>query len=400
MLQGFNHLEMAMNAGKTLFAQVMDFVPWKTFGRIVDRHRGDAGVRTLSCTELFRIMAFAQLTWRESLRDIEACLTANQSKLFHMGMRHIPARSTLADAMNSRDWRIYHALAMRLIDRARRLYAQEPMGVDLDATVYALDSTTIDLCLGLFDWAPFRSTKAAVKMHTLLDLRGAIPAFIHISDGKMHDVHVLDMLPIEAGAFYIMDRGYLDFSRLYTVHQCAAFFVTRAKSNMNARRVYSAPVDRTTGLVCDQTIALNGQYASKDYPEHLRRIKFKDPQTGKVLVFLTNNMTLPALTITALYKNRWQVELFFKWIKQHLRIKKFLGTSENAVKTQIWCAVATYVLIAVVKKELQLKASLYTCLQILSVSVFEKTSISCALQTDAYTTEPPDCAKQLNLFTF
>jgi IS4 transposase len=274
------------------------------------------------------------------------------------------------------------------------------MGVDLDATVYALDSTTIDLCLGLFDWAPFRSTKAAVKMHTLLDLRGAIPAFIHISDGKMHDVHVLDMLPIEAGAFYIMDRGYLDFSRLYTMHQCAAFFVTRAKSNMNARRVYSAPVDRTTGLVCDQTIALNGHCTSKDYPEHLRRIKFKDPQTGKVLVFLTNNMTLPALTITALYKNRWQVELFFKWIKQHLRIKKFLGTSENAVKTQIWCAVATYVLIAIVKKELQLKASLYTFLQILSVSVFEKTQISCALQTDAHTTAPPDCAKQLNLFTF
>ena len=274
------------------------------------------------------------------------------------------------------------------------------MGVDLDATVYALDSTTIDLCLGLFDWAPFRSTKAAVKMHTLLDLRGAIPAFIHISDGKMHDVHVLDMLPIEAGDFYIMDRGYLDFSRLYTMHQCAAFFVTRAKSNMNSRRVYSAPVDKTTGLVCDQTIALNGHYASKDYTERLRRIKFKDPQTGKVLVFLTNNMTLPALTITALYKNRWQVELFFKWIKQHLRIKKFLGTSENAVKTQIWCAVATYVLIAIVKKELQLNASLYTFLQILSVSVFEKTSISCALQTDAYTTAPPDCAKQLNLFTF
>lgn len=389
-----------MNAGKTLFAQVMDFVPWKTFGRIVERHRGDAGVRTLSCTELFRIMAFAQLTWRESLRDIEACLTANQSKLFHMGMSHIPARSTLADALNLRDWRIYHALAMRLIDSARRLYAQEPMGVDLDATVYALDSTTIDLCLGLFDWAPFRSTKAAVKMHTLLDLRGSIPAFIHISDGKMHDVHVLDMLPIEAGAFYVMDRGYLDFARLYTMHQSAAFFVTRAKSNMNARRVYSAPVDRTTGIVCDQTIALNGYTSAKDYPEHLRRIKFNDPDSGKTLVFLTNNTGLPALTIAALYKNRWQVELFFKWIKQHLRIKKFLGTSENAVKTQIWCAVATYVLIAIVKKELQLKASLYTFLQILSVSVFEKTPISCALQADAYTSTPPDCAKQLNLFTF
>jgi hypothetical protein len=269
-------------------------------------------------------MALAQLTWRESLRDIEACLTANQSKLFHMGMRHIPARSTLADALNSRDWRIYHALAMRLIDRARRLYVKELMGVDLDATAYALDSTTIDPCLGLFDWAPFRSTKAAVKMHTLLDLRGTIPAFIHISDGKMHDVHALDVLPIEAGAFYIMDKGYLDFSRLYTMHQCAAFFVTRAKSNMNSRRVYSAPVDKTTGLVCDQTNALDGHYASKDYPEDLRSIKFKDPQTGKVLVFLTNNMTLPALTITAMYKNRWQVELIFKWIKQHLRIKKFL----------------------------------------------------------------------------
>jgi IS4 transposase len=317
-----------------------------------------------------------------------------------MGFRHAVARSTLADANESRDWRIWADLAAVLIRRARKLYLNEDLGLELKNTVYALDSTTIDLCLGLFDWAPFRSTKAAVKMHTLLDLRGAIPAFIHISDGKMHDVHVLDMLPIEAGAFYIMDRGYLDFSRLYTLHQSAAFFVTRAKSNMNARRVYSAPVDRTTGLVCDQTIALNGHYAGQDYPAHLRRIKLNDPSSGKTLVFLTNNMTLPALTIAALYKNRWQVELFFKWIKQHLRIKKFLGTSENAVKTQIWCAVATYVLIAIVKKELQLKASLYTFLQILSVSVFEKTSISSALQTNAYTTEPPDCAKQLNLFTF
>ena len=346
-----------MNMGKTLFAQVMEFVPWKTFGRIINRHGGDAGVRTLGCADLFRIMAFAQLTWRESLRDIEVCLAANRSKLFHMGLRNVPARSTLSDASNLRDWRIYHALAMRLITRARELYAKDPLDVDLDATVYALDATTIDLCLSLFDWASFRKTKAAVKMHTLLDLRGAIPAFIHISDGKMHEVNVLDFLPIEAGAFYVMDRGYLDFARLYMLHQTGAFFVTRAKSNMNARRVYSAANDRDAGVICDQTIALSGYYVSRDYPEHLRRIRFKDPDTGKTLIFLTNNTALPPLSIAALYKNRWQVELFFKWIKQHLRIKKFLGTSENAVKTQIWCAVSTYVLIAIVKKELHLDAS-------------------------------------------
>jgi hypothetical protein len=345
-------------------------------------------------------MAFAQLTWRESLRDIEVCLTANQGKLFHMGMRGVPARSTLADALNLRDWRIYHALAMRLILRARDLYASDSLDVGLDATVYALDSTTIDLCLSLFDWAPFRSTKAAVKMHTLLDLRGAIPAFIHISDGKMHDVNVLDILPMEAGAFYVMDRGYVDFARLYKMHQAGAFFVTRAKSNMNARRVYSTKTDRSTGVVCDQLIAMNGYYIAKDYPEHLRRVRFKDPETGKNLIFLTNNTTLPALTIAALYKNRWQVELFFKWIKQHLRIKKFLGTSQNAVKTQIWCAVSTYVLIAIVKKELHLDASLYTLLQILSVSVFEKNEISCALQPDADTSKISPGANQLNLFTF
>jgi hypothetical protein len=389
-----------MNVGKTLFAQVMDFVPWRTFGRIIERHHGDSGVRTLGCADLFRVMAFAQLTWRESLRDIEVCLTANQGKLFHMGMRGVPARSTLADALNLRDWRIYHALAMRLILRARDLYASDSLDVGLDATVYALDSTTIDLCLSLFDWAPFRSTKAAVKMHTLLDLRGAIPAFIHISDGKMHDVNVLDILPMEAGAFYVMDRGYVDFARLYKMHQAGAFFVTRAKSNMNARRVYSTKTDRSTGVVCDQLIAMNGHYIAKDYPEHLRRVRFKDPETGKNLIFLTNNTTLPALTIAALYKNRWQVELFFKWIKQHLRIKKFLGTSQNAVKTQIWCAVSTYVLIAIVKKELHLDASLYTLLQILSVSVFEKTQISCALQPDADTSKISPGANQLNLFTF
>jgi Transposase DDE domain/Domain of unknown function (DUF4372) len=389
-----------MNVGKTLFAQVMEFVPWKTFGRIVERHKGDAGTRTLDCADLFRVMAFAQLTWRESLRDIEVCLAANHSKLFHMGLKAPPARSTLADALHQRDWRIYHALAQRLILRARALYAQDAAVPELDASVYALDSTTIDLCLSLFDWAPFRSTKAAIKLHTLLDLRGAIPAFIHISDGKLHDVNVLDILPVEAGAFYVMDRGYLDFERLYAMHQAGAFFVTRAKKGMDARRVYSAPTERATGVICDQRVRLNGYYSAKSYPEHLRRIRFKDPETGKTLVFLTNNTTLPALTIAALYKSRWQVELFFKWIKQHLRIKRFLGTSENAVKTQVWCAIATYVLIAIVKKQLHLDASLYTCLQILSVSVFEKTQLECALQPDRPPFDPPPCDNQLILFNF
>ncbi len=387
-----------MNVGKTMFAQVMEFVPWKTFGRIIERHKGDAGVRTLSCADLFRVMAFAQLTWRESLRDIEVCLTANRAKLFHMGLKAPPARSTLADALNQRDWRIYHGLAQRLISRARGLYGQDPSILGLDATVYALDATTIDLCLSLFDWAPFRSTKAAVKLHTLLDLRGAIPAFIHISDGKLHDVNVLDLLPIEAGAFYVMDRGYVDFERLYTLHQAGAFFVTRAKTGMDARRVYSEQTDRTTGVMCDQRIMFNGFYSAKRYPEHLRRVRFKDPESGKTLVFLTNNTNLPALTIAALYKSRWQVELFFKWIKQHLRIKKFLGTSENAVKSQIWCAISTYVLIAIVKKELHLEASLYTCLQILSVSAFEKTEVSCALQPDRSQPDQPHFDNQLNLF--
>jgi hypothetical protein len=386
--------------GKTLFAQVMEFVPWKTFRRIVERHKGDAGVRTLSCADLFRVMAFAQLTWRESLRDIEACLAANQTKLFHMGIKASPARSTLADALERRDWRIYHALAQRLIARAKELYAQDPSVLELDASVYALDSTTIDLCLSLFDWAPFRATKAAVKLHTLLDLRGSIPTFLHISDGKLHDVNVLDILPIEAGAFYVMDRGYVDFTRLYAMHQAGAFFVTRAKQGMDARRVYSSPTQRSTGVICDQRVMLNGFYSAKAYPEHLRRVRFKDPESAKTLVFLTNNTVLPALTIAALYKGRWQVELFFKWIKQHLRIKRFLGTSENAVKTQIWCAVATYVLIAIVKKELQLNASLYTCLQILSVSIFEKTELSWALQLDKSQREVAVPANQLILFDF
>jgi len=389
-----------MYVGKTLFAQVMEFVPWTSFARIVQRHGGNSGVRTLSCAEQFRAMAFAQLTWRESLRDIEASLSANASKLYAMGFRSAVKRSTLADANESRNWLIWSDLAAVLIRRARKLYSGDSLGVDLDNTVYALDSSTVDLCLSLFEWAPFRSTKAAIKLHTLLDLRGAIPAFIHISDGKLHDVNVLDMLTFEAGAFYVMDRGYVDFARLYALHQAGAFFVTRAKSPMDARRVYSTPTDRSTGVISDQQVMLNGHYSAKKYPDHLRRVRFKDPETGKTLIFLTNNTALPALTIAALYKSRWQVELFFKWIKQHLRIKHFLGNSENAVKTQVWCAVATYVLIAIVKKELQLDASLYTCLQILSVSVFEKTQLSCALQADGTELELPNAANQLNLFNF
>lgn len=387
-----------MNEGKTLFAQVMEFVPWKAFGRIVERHKGDASVRTLGCADLFRVLAFSQFTWRESLRDIEVCLSANQGKLFHMGIRSPPARSTLADALNHRDWRIYHALAQKLIARAKALYLKDPSILEIDASVYALDSTTIDLCLSLFGWAPFRSTKAAIKLHTLLDLRGPIPAFIHISDGKMHDVNVLDILPIEAGAFYVMDRGYLDFGRLYALHQAGAFFVTRAKRGMDARRVYSAQRDPDAGVLADQRVMLNGIRSVKSYPDHIRRVRFRDPVTGKLLVFLTNNTALSALTIAGLYKGRWQVELFFKWIKQHLRIKRFLGTSENAVKTQIWSAVAVYLLIAIAKKELQIEASLYTCLQVLSVSVFEKTPLSQAFQQCAYTSQSLTEAKQLILF--
>jgi len=386
-----------MYIGKTLFAQVMEFVPWTSFARIVHRYSGNAGMRTLSCAEQFRAMAFAQLTWRESLRDIEASLSANSTKLYAMGFRSAVRRSTLADANELRDWHIWADLAAVLIRRARKLYANDSLGVELDNTVYALDSSTIDLCLSLFEWAPFRSTKAAIKLHTLLDLRGAIPAFIHISDGKLHDVNVLDMLALEAGAFYVMDRGYLDFARLYKLHQAGAFFVTRAKSPMDARRVYSATTDRATGVLCDQRVMLNGYYSAKKYPEHLRRIRFKDPESGKTLIFLTNNTVLPALTICALYKSRWQVELFFKWIKQHLRIKHFLGNSENAVKTQVWCAVATYVLIAIVKKDLQLDASLYTLLQILSVTVFEKMPLQQALTENAPPAINPVDSNQLNL---
>src|ERR1700733_7327369 len=321
-----------MNTGKTLFAQIMDFLPWSTFDRIVARYDGNRGVRKLPCTAHYQIMAFAQLTYRESLRDIEACLSAQTAKLYHMGLREPVRRSTLADANESRDWRIYDEFAQRLIGQARRLYAGDDLGLDLSSTVYALDSTTIDLCLSVFPWAHFRSTKGAVKMHTLLDLRGNIPSFIHVSDGKLHDIHALDMLLPEAGAIYVMDRGYVDFFRLYVLHQAGAFFVTRAKSNLDAHRVYSAPTDRTTGIIADQTIALDGNATRRDYPDHLRRVRFKDPESGKTLVFLTNQSDLPAASICALYKSRWQVELFFKWIKQHLRIKQFYGTSDNAVK--------------------------------------------------------------------
>ncbi len=387
-----------MHTGKTLFAQVMDFLPWKTFHRIVTRYRGDHRVRTLSCAEQFRCMAFAQLTYRESLRDIEVCLSAQAAKLYHMGLRKPVSRSTLADANERRDWRIYADFAQRLITQARKLYAADSFGVDLSNTVYALDATTIDLCLSMFPWAPFRSTKAAIKLHTLLDLRGAIPSFIHISDGKLHDVNVLDLLVPEAGAFYVMDRAYLDFERLHALAQMGAFFVTRTKSNMDARRLYSAPTERSTGLICDQTIALNGFYSSQHYPQHLRRIRFKDPETAKTLVFLTNHFKLPALTICALYKSRWQVELFFKWIKQHLRIKRFFGTSENAVKSQIWIAVSVYVLIAIIKKRLNLDVSLHTLLQILSVTVFEKIELTQAVADSASDQNQTMFDNQLNLF--
>jgi len=364
-----------MYAGKLVFAQVMEYAPWHTFRRLVTKYHGDFNVRSFSCLDQFLCMAFAQLTYRESLRDIEACLGAQPAKLYHLGIRGNVSRSALADANEGRDWRIYFEFAQALIRIARRLYAKEPLGVELSETVYALDSTTIDLCLSLFPWAPFRQAKAAVKLHTLLDLRGAIPTFIHISDGKLHDVNVLDLLVAEPGAFYVMDRGYLDFERLYTMHQAGSFFVTRAKSNSKFRRLVSRVVDRSTGLICDQSVELTVFYSHQGYPDRLRRIRFKDPETAKTLVFLTNNFALPALTIGALYKSRWQVELFFRWIKQHLRIKRFFGTSENAVKSQVWIAVAVYVLVAIIRKRLNLEFSLHSMLQILSVTPFEKVSL-------------------------
>jgi IS4 transposase len=389
-----------MYVGKTLFAQVMDFLPWKTFTRIVERYGGDRYVKALTCAEQFRAMAFAQLTYRESLRDIEACLSAQANKLYHMGFREPIRRATLADANERRDWRIHAAFAERLLGHARQLYTGDSFGIELENTAYALDATTIDLCLSVFPWAHFQATKSAVKLHTLLDLRGNIPSFIHISDGKLGDVRALDILVFEPGAVYIMDRAYLDFARLYVLHQAQAFFVTRAKSNTQVRRISSASVDRSTGILCDQTVAFTGTTSHLDYPELARRIRFKDPVTGKTLVFLTNNFTLPAATICALYKARWQVELFFKWIKQHLRIKKFYGTSENAVKSQIWIAVSVYVLVAIVKKRLNLNASLYRLLQILSVTPFEKMPLQQALTINGDANEQTDDGNQLNLFAF
>jgi hypothetical protein len=396
-LSPFQVQETRMHVGKLVFAQLMDHLPWKTFGRIVERYGGDHRVRDFSCANQFRCMAFAQLTYRESLRDITTCLRAQSAKLYHLGIRGTVARSTLADANETRDWRIYAEFAQHLIRIARRLYLDEPFGVDLKETVYALDSTTIDLCLTLFPWAPFRSTKAAIKLHTLIDLRGNIPSFIHISDGKLHDVNVLDQLLPEPGAFYVMDRGYLDFERLHRLHEAGAFFVTRAKSNLKAVRRYSRAVDRSTGLICDQTITLTVFYSKTGYPEALRRIRFKTDE-GKTLVFLTNNFALPAFTITQLYRCRWQVELFFKWIKQHLRIKSFFGTSENAVKTQVWIAVSVYVLAAIVKKRLALDASLYETLQILSLTMFETTPLHQLLRLDPQDTILSNMSNQLNLF--
>ena len=387
-----------MNTGKTLFAQIMDYLPWKTFHRLVSRYDGDHRVRTLPCTEHFRALAFAQLTYRESLRDIEVCLSAQSAKLYHMGIRSPIKRSTLADANERRDWRIYAEFAQRLITHARKLYAEEDLGLDLSNTVYALDSTTIDLCLSLFPWAPFRSTKAAVKMHTLLDLRGNIPSFIHVSNGKLHDVNVLDLMIPEPAAIYVMDRAYLDFERLFTLREAGAFFVTRAKSNADLRRIYSAPSDRAQGIICDQTVALSGFYSQKSYPHHLRRIRFKDPETGKTLIFLTNLFGPPPITVCELYKARWQVELFFKWIKQHLRIKKFYGTSENAVKVQIWTAVSVYVLVAIIKKRLNLDASLYTLLQVFSVTLFEKIPLNKDFFDTKHALEDDMISSQLNLF--
>jgi len=378
----------------------MEHLPRYEFQKCVTRYGGDYQQKGFSCWDQFLAMCFAQFTYRESLRDIEACLRSVSGKLYHMGFRSKIARSTLADANESRDWRIFADFAQVLIAIARPLYVGDPIGVDLDASLYALDSTTIDLCLSLFPWAHFRSTKAAVKMHTLLDLRGNIPSFIHISDGKLHDVHALDLLLPEAGAIYVMDRGYVDFTRLYVLHQAGAFFVTRAKSNLDAHRVYSAPTDRATGIIADQTIALDGYATSKDYPDYLRRVRFKDPESEKTLVFLTNQFALPAASICALYKSRWQVELFFKWIKQHLRIKQFYGTSDNAVKTQIWIAVSVYVLVAIIKKRLALEASLYTLLQVFSVTLFEKMPMPQALSETRNTFEEYKIDNQLELFGF
>ena len=387
-----------MNQGKTIFSQILDFLSKHKFRQCVDLYNGNYRVRSFTCFDQFLCMAFAQLTYRESLRDIECCLRAMREKLYHIGIRGKISRSTLAYANENRDWRIYCDFAQILIHEARQLYANEDFGLELDETVYALDSSTIDLCLSVFPWARFRKTKSAIKLHTLLDLRGNIPSFIAITDGKVHDVNILDVLIPEPGAIYVMDKAYLDFERLYTLHQCSAFFVTRAKINTALKRLYSKPVDKSTGIMCDQIVVLTGFYAKKDYPGKLRRVKFLDPDNGKRLVFLTNQFAFPAETIAALYKCRWQVELFFKWIKQHLRIKAFYGTSENAVKTQIWIAISVYVLVAIIKKRLKTDLSLYTILQIFSITLFEKMPILQAFTDDTYKSKITSGHIQLNLF--
>lgn len=392
--------QWAMNAGRTVFAQLMAHAPHKEFQRCVARYGGERYLKRFSCWDQFLAMAFAQLTYRESLRDIETCLHSMRGKLYHMGLRATVARSTLADANENRDWRIFADFAQALINIARPLHAGDPLGVELDHALYALDATTIDLCLSLFPWARFRQNKAAVKIHTLLDLRGNIPTFLLISDGKRHEVNVLDEITPEAGAFYVMDRAYLDFDRLYRFTVESAFFVVRAKRHVQLRRRYSRPVDRTTGIVCDQTVVLSTLHSAQHYPDALRRIRFLDVQSGKTLSFLTNNFVLPPLTIASIYRCRWQIELFFKWIKQHLRIKAFYGTSENAVKTQIWIAIAVYVLVAVVRKRLGVQAPLYTFLQVLSLTSFEKMPILQAFEDTVGDDGPDDSSNQLILFDF
>jgi hypothetical protein len=389
-----------MYKDRLVFSQLMDFLPRHDFDKCVRRYRGNYRTRDFSCRDQFLAMAFAQLTYRESLRDIETCLRSVGTKLYHMGFRGRIARSTLADANRRRDWRIYADFAQTLIQRARMLYVNEPLGVDLKGAAYALDSTTIDLCLSLFPWATFRRRKGAVKLHTLLDLRGNIPCFLRVSQGKLHDVNILDELPIEPGAFYIMDKAYIDYARLYRLHQQTAFFLTRAKKNLDAKRRQSRIIDKTTGLRSDQTIVLAGVKSSQSYPEPLRKIRYFDVETERRFVFLTNNFVLPALTIAQLYKCRWQIELFFKWIKQHLRIKAFYGTSPSAVRTQVWIAISVYVLVAIVKKELKIERSLAEILQILSVNPFEKTPVFQLLTRSAYRFPDTPCPKQLSLFDF
>ena len=387
-----------MLAGSTIFTQIMELLPWRRFHTCVTRYQGDYKVKTFKCAEHFRVMAFAQLTYRESLRDIETCLRVMGTRLYHMGIRSTVSRNNLSHANETRDWRIYADFAQMLIERAKMLYADDQLSVDLDSTVYALDATTIDLCMNLFPWARFRKTKSAIKLHALMNLRGSIPEFIHISEGKLHDVNILDLLIPTPGAFYIMDRAYLDFKRLYHLHRERAFFISRAKKNFKCTRRYSHEVNKYTGVQCDQTVILTTHYPSKNYPEPLRRIRFYDSGKRKRLVFLTNNFELPALTIAELYKSRWHIEIFFKWIKQHLRIKNFFGTSENAVKVQIWTAVSTYLLVAIMKKELRLKQSLYTILQVLSLSLFEKMPILEAFSKKYVPIQSNQSCKQLPLF--